>query len=191
MKPVSHFLRLAIVSLFAFSPAHADSPPAMNVRFDPGAIYLRTSRGTQEGVVNDYLGPQATTGVLCDAMDKKIGEVVNVHATEFDSILKVSRMENGKQLSDASYLALNGVEKGAFLIFTEEDSSAYFRIDKGTDQIDSKTLKRSAKGQLLDANGKMAGLCQIKLLHCIAVTLIALLVGCLSHVADFFMPQRN
>lgn len=141
--------------------ARAGDPPTFNVSFDPAATYIKTNRGTEQGVNNDYLGPAATTGVLYDKFDKKVGEFVNVHATEFDAILQVTSLVDGRSLSDASYLAMPGVERGAFLTFSTEDSSAYFKIDKGTNQIDPHVLKRAAKGLLFEESGKMAGLYKV------------------------------
>ena len=141
--------------------ARAGDPPTFNVSFNPAATYIKTNRGTEQGVKNDYLGPAATAGVLYDKFDKKVGEFVNVHATEFDAILQVTSLVDGRSLSDASYLAMPGVERGAFLTFSMEDSAAYFEIDKGTAQIDPHVLKRAAKGLLFEENGKMAALYKV------------------------------
>ncbi len=161
MKHLPLLLR-ALLLWAAFLPAaRAGDPPTFNVSFDPAAVYIKTNRGTEQGVKNDYLGPGATTGVLYDKFDKKVGELVNVHATEFDAILRISSVEPGRSLSDASYLSMSGVERGNFLTFTAEDSSAYFKIDKGTNQIDPHVLKRAAKGLLFEENGKMAALYKV------------------------------
>ena len=141
--------------------ARAGDPPTFNVSFDPAATYIKTNRGTEQGVKNDYLGPGATTGVLYDKFDKKVGEIVNVHATEMDAIFKITAIEPGRSLGEASFLALPGVEKGSFLTFKEEDSSAYFKMDKGTTQIDPDVLKRAAKGLLFSEDGTMAALYRV------------------------------
>ena len=152
----------ALLLWAVFLPAaRAGDPPTFNVSFNPAATYIKTNRGTEQGVKNDYLGPAATAGVLYDKFDKKVGEFVNVHATEFDAILQVTSLVDGRSLSDASYLAMPGVERGAFLTYSTEDSTAYFKIDKGTNQIDPHVLKRAAKGLLFEENGKMAALYKV------------------------------
>ncbi|MDP2875404.1 MAG: sodium ion-translocating decarboxylase subunit beta, partial [Holophaga sp.] len=48
-----------------------------------------------------------------------------------------------------------------FLKFKAEDSAAYFRLDKGTDHIPATKLKRAAKGNLYDDQGRLGGICTV------------------------------
>ena len=108
MKKIFSIVWALLLWAVLLPAARAGDPPTFNVSFDPAATYIKTNRGTEQGVKNDYLGPAATSGVLYDKFDKKVGEFVNVHATEFDAILQVTSLVDGRSLSDASYLAMPG-----------------------------------------------------------------------------------
>ena len=159
MKQSLRLFPLALVVFLATAwPGAAADRPTFGVAFDPTAVYLRISKGTRHGLHNDYLGPKATTGVLLDLQDREVGRFITVHADDFETIVKVTGYAEGKGLADVHHLAIPGIPELNFLTYKPEDSSAYFRIDKGHQQIPGKTLKRAAKGRLFDAHGQLAGI---------------------------------
>jgi len=129
----------------------------LGASFDPAVVFLHIARGTTHGLVNDYLGAAASRGAILDASGGAVGTFVTVHADDFEAIVKVESIVDGRTLSDADHLALP--ELGLYFItFTPEDSHAYFRIDKGRRDLDASILKRAAKGQLYDQHGRVAGI---------------------------------
>lgn len=138
-------------------PLGAGERPVLGVKFDPSAVYLRIGRGTTHGVKNDYLGPQATKGQLLDKVDATLGTFVAVMADDFETVARVETLAPGRTLADVDHLAIP--ELGlAFLKFTPEDSSAYFRLDKGSEHYGHSVLKRGGKGNLHTAGGELAGI---------------------------------
>lgn len=131
--------------------------PGFGVTFDPTATYIRFSKGTTDGLKNDYLGPQATTGRIVDARGIELGTFVTEHADDFETVARVATLTPGKSLADADHLEIPSLGLG-FLKFKTEDSSSYFRLDKGTDHLPAAKLKRAAKGNLFDDQGKLAGI---------------------------------
>ncbi len=131
--------------------------PTFGVTFDATAAYLRIERGTSHGLRNDYLGPQATRGLLLDARDRELGRFVTVHADDFEAIVRVEGLAEGRSLSELDHLSIPELSL-PYLTFGRVDSGAYFRIDKGQDQVDPHVLKRAAKGRLYDAQGRLAGI---------------------------------
>jgi oxaloacetate decarboxylase beta subunit len=148
--------------LAGFEPrvAWATDPPTFTVTFDPTAVYLHIARGTAHGLRNDYLGPKATTGVLLDASERQIGAFVTVWADDYEAIVKVTAVADGRTLSDLDHLAIPDLNL-SHIVFSREDSGAYFRIDKGHAQVPAGTLKRAAKGRLFDASGRVAGIYRV------------------------------
>lgn len=154
MKPV-FLVSIAFVLLGATS-APAAGRPTFGVTFEPGATYLRIHSGTTDGLVNDYLGPAATTGVVRDAFARDVGTVATVHADDFEAIVRVE-FAPGKAIADVDHVAIPALGK-AFLPFTIEPAGTYFRIDKGRDDLDAQVLKRAAKGRLFDGAGRVAAI---------------------------------
>jgi len=152
-SPLIAFLLLASTAW----PALAAGRPTFGITFDPTAEYLRIARGTSHGLTNDYGGPAATTGRLLDAQDRDVGAFVTVYADDFETIVRVTEYAEGRTGADIDHAAIDAL-KLAFITLSREDSSLYFRIDKGTGQIDPHVLKRAAKGRLYDAQGRMAGI---------------------------------
>jgi oxaloacetate decarboxylase beta subunit len=149
---------LSIAILLLVTPAaRAADRPSFGVTFDATAEYLRIHKGTRDGLENDYMGPQATAGVLRDALGRDAGTVVTVHADDFETIVRVASYAQGKSIGDADHVAFPSIGIG-FLPFKQEAPGAYFRIDKGRDHLDARTLKRAAKGYLYDQSGKVAAI---------------------------------
>jgi carboxybiotin decarboxylase len=132
--------------------------PVFDVAFDPAAHYLRVGKGTSDGMVGDYLGPAATRGVLVDREGRGIGTFDTVQADDFQSIVRVTSLVAGRSLRDVDRLSVPGVEALEHLVFREEDSAAYFRIDKGRADLSARVLKRGAKGRLYDERGRLAAI---------------------------------
>ncbi len=156
LRRPAHLLPWLLLASGLTGPAHA-ARPTFGVTFDATAAYLRIERGTSHGLRNDYLGPQATRGLLLDARDRELGRFVTVHADDFEAIVRVEGLAEGHSLAEVDHLAIPDLGL-AYLTFGSLDSSAYFRIDKGRGQIDPHVLKRAAKGQLYDARGRLAGI---------------------------------
>lgn len=135
----------------------AAARPAFKVTFDPGATYLRFSKGSTHGVKNDYLGPQATQGRLVDAQGAEVGTFVVAHADDFETVARVAALAPGRSLAEAEHLEIPALQM-AYLKFKLEDSGAYFRMDKGREDIPASKLKRAAKGNLYDDQGRLAGI---------------------------------
>ena len=151
-------LRLVPLLVLLASPAAwAASRPTFGVAFDATAEYLRIHKGTQDGLVNDYLGEKATTGLLRDALEREVGTFATVHADDFETIVKVTGYAGGKSLADVDHVAVPALKIG-FLPYKLEPNGLYFRIDRGTDHLDPHTLKRAAKGRLFDASGRVAAI---------------------------------
>ena len=147
----------ALATVAAAPRASAAPPPILGASFDPAVVFLHIARGTTHGLVNDYLGAAASRGAILDASGGAVGTFVTVHADDFEAIVKVESIVDGRTLSDADHLALP--ELGLYFItFTPEYSHAYFRIDKGRRDLDASILKRAAKGQLYDQHGRVAGI---------------------------------
>jgi oxaloacetate decarboxylase beta subunit len=134
--------------------------PTFGVTFDATAEYLRLAKGTSHGLKNDYGGPGATTGTLLDAQDREVGTFVTVYADDFESIVRVTAYAEGRTSADIDHAVVPALQLG-YITLTREDSAAYFRIDKGTGQIDPHVLKRAAKGRLFDGQGRMAGIYRV------------------------------
>jgi oxaloacetate decarboxylase beta subunit len=134
--------------------------PTFGVTFDATAEYLRLAKGTSHGLKNDYLGPGATTGTLLDAQDREVGTFVTVYADDFESIVRVTAYAEGRTSAHIDHAVVPALQLG-YITLTREDSAAYFRIDKGTGQIDPHVLKRAAKGRLFDGQGRMAGIYRV------------------------------
>lgn len=156
LKPLARLLPLLVLAAGLAGPAGA-ARPTFGVTFDPTAEYLRIERGTSHGLRNDYLGPQATRGLLLDSRDRELGRFVTVHADDFETIVRVEGLAEGRSLSELDHLSIPELQL-PYLTFGRVDSGAYFRIDKGQDQVDPHVLKRAAKGQLYDAQGRLAGI---------------------------------
>lgn len=152
----TRLLALALLLLAARS-APAAGRPTFGVEFEPGATYLRIHKGASDGVKNDYLGPGATKGILRDARERPVGTFATVHADDFESVVKIDAFADGKTLSDVDHVAIPDLKIG-FLPFKVEPAGLYFRIDKGRDDLDPATLKRAAKGRLLDASGGLVAI---------------------------------
>ncbi len=152
---VKRFLTLLLLVWSALPLAAAR--PEFKVTFDPGATYLRFGKGTTHGLKNDYLGPKATQGRLVDAVGGQVGQFVVAHADDFETIARVTTLAPGRTLGEAEHLEIPDLRMG-YLKFKLEDSSAYFRMDKGHQHIPDATLKRAAKGNLYDDGGKLAGI---------------------------------
>ena len=151
-------LRLLPALLLLLAPAAWGAPrPTFGVTFDATAEYLRIHKGTQDGLVNDYLGEKATTGLLRDALEREVGTFATVHADDFETIVKVTGYAGGKSLADVDHVAVPALKIG-FLPYKLEPNGLYFRIDRGTDHLDPHTLKRAAKGRLFDASGRVAAI---------------------------------
>ena len=161
MKRLSSLL-MVLLGLFVGVPsASAAGLPTFGVSFDATAEYLHINRGTTHGLKNDYGGPGATTGILLDKLNREVGQFVTVHADDFESVIRVTAYADGKSVADVDHVAIPSMAGMQFLKFFAEDSSAYFRIDKGHDQIAANTLKRAAKGQLYDSQGHVAGIYKV------------------------------
>lgn len=145
-----------LFALWAVLPLAA-ARPTFGVTFEPGATYIRFNKGTTHGLKNDYLGPQATRGRLVDAQGIEVGTFVTVHADDFETVAKVVSLAPGRTLSDAEHLEIPALSLN-YLKFKQENSEAYFRIDKGHQHIAASKLKRAAKGNLYDAQGRLAGI---------------------------------
>jgi carboxybiotin decarboxylase len=138
-------------------PAAAERP-TFAVTFEPGVQYLRIGKGTTDGFVGDYLGPGTTRGVLIDRGGREIGAFDTVHADDFQSIVRITSLTGGRSLADVDRLSVPGIEGLEFLTFREEDSAAYFRIDKGRADLSDRVLKRGSKGRLYDERGRLAAI---------------------------------
>jgi hypothetical protein len=154
--PVSFVLALALLAVSS-APLFAAGRPTFGVSFDATSEYLRIGRGTTDGLKGGYLGPDATRGMLLDELNREVGTFVAVHVDDYEAIIQVASFETGKGIADVEHLAIPDLDLD-FITFTREDSGAYFRIDKGRDQIDSGTLKRAAKGRLFDERGRVVAL---------------------------------
>ncbi|HPC81775.1 MAG TPA: sodium ion-translocating decarboxylase subunit beta [Thermoanaerobaculaceae bacterium] len=158
-------LACLLALLGAVGPALAAAPaesgrPAFRATFDATAEYLRIKRGTRHGLRNDYLGPEATRGELRDANDLLVGEFVTVHADDFEAIVRIVSLAEGRSIADIEHVAIPSLSIEC-LKFSREDSRAYFRIDKGSDDLPSDVLKRAAKGRLFDSKGKVAAIYRV------------------------------
>jgi oxaloacetate decarboxylase beta subunit len=152
-------IRLLLAALvLAAAPLSAAERPAFRVTFEPTVEYLRINKGSSHGIVNDYLGPRATRGVLLDTVGREIGTFANVHADDFQSIVVITSYAEGRSLRDVDHLAIPSIDGMEFLTFSAEPPALYFRIDKGRAHIDASTLKRAAKGRLFDDTGDVAGI---------------------------------
>jgi carboxybiotin decarboxylase len=158
MAKATLILVLLAAGLVTFPGVAAAERPAFDVTFDPAERYLQVGKGTSDGMVGDYLGPAATRGVLVDREGREIGTFDTVQADDFQSIVRVTSLAGGRSLADVDRLSVPGVEALAFLIFREEDSAAYFRIDKGRADLSERVLKRGAKGRLYDERGRLAAI---------------------------------
>lgn len=155
---MTRILLLALAVLVAAgAPASGAGQPSFGVRFEPGAVYLRIHKGTQDGLVNDYLGPEATTGVLADSFGRELGTFVTVHADDFEAVVLVTALAAGRSLADVDHVAVPAIGL-TFLPYQVEPADTYFRIDKGTDDTGIGRLKRATKGNLYDAKGRLAGI---------------------------------
>jgi oxaloacetate decarboxylase beta subunit len=152
---------LALLLLAGLAPgARAAARPTFGVAFDGAAEYLRIARGTSHGLKNDYGGPGATTGALLDAQDREVGTFVTVYADDFEAVVRVTGYTEGRTSADIDHAAIPALQL-AYVTLSREDSSQYFRIDRGTGQIDSHVLKRAAKGMLYDAQGQVAAIYRV------------------------------
>jgi oxaloacetate decarboxylase beta subunit len=150
---------LAAALLAAGVPvAAASERPAFTVTFDRTAQYLRIDKGTHHGIENDYLGPRATRGVLVDASGSEVGAFTTVHADDFQSIVRVVALSGGRTLAGVDHLSIPGAPGLEFLPFAIEDASLYFTMDRGRAHLPANVLKHAAKGRLLDAQGRIAGI---------------------------------
>ena len=157
-------LACSLLALFLLSgpvpSAAASDRPTFGATFDGSAEYLRIARGTDHGLKNDYGGPGATTGVLLDAQDREVATFVTVYADDFETIVRVTGYAEGRTSADIDHAVIPALGLG-YITLTREDSSAYFRIDRGRSQIDPHVLKRAAKGMLYDAQGRVAGIYRV------------------------------
>ena len=152
---------LVILLLPGFLPAaSAAGRPTFGVVFDGSAEYLRIAKGTDHGLKNDYGGPGATTGSLLDSQDREVATFVTVYADDFETIVRVTGYADGRTTADIDHAVIPALGLG-YITLTRENSSAYFRIDKGSSQIDPHVLKRAAKGMLYDAAGHVAGIYRV------------------------------
>ncbi len=148
-------LRLVIVlAVLGVGLASADDRPRFGVTFEPGAVYLRIHKGTRDGLRNDYRGPAATRGLVRDAQEREIGTFVTVHADDFEAVVRAD-FAPGQGLAAADHVAVPELQL-AFVPFQVEPAGAYFRIDKGRSELP--VLKRAAKGQLWDAQGRVVAI---------------------------------
>jgi oxaloacetate decarboxylase beta subunit len=148
---------LSVLVLVA-APASAADRPEFGVTFDPSAHYLRIGKGTRDGIQQDYLGPGATRGVLLDRAGQRVGTFVVVQADDFESVVKVEGPADPALLARIDHLSVPGMTGMAYLTYGADDSSAYFRIDRGAEHLPPSTLKRGAKGRLYDAAGRVVGI---------------------------------
>ena len=106
-------LRLVPLLVLLASPAAwAASRPTFGVAFDATAEYLRIHKGTQDGLVNDYLGEKATTGLLRDALEREVGTFATVHADDFETVVRVTGYADGKSLADVDHVAVPALKIG-------------------------------------------------------------------------------
>jgi oxaloacetate decarboxylase beta subunit len=152
----TRLLALALL-LLATRAAPAAGRPTFGVEFEPGATYLRIHKGTTDGVKNDYLGPDATHGLLRDAFERTVGTFVTTHSDDFETVVRVEGFTGGKSLADVDHVAIPELKIG-FLPFKVEPAGLYFRIDKGSEEIGPGKLKRAAKGRLFDASGGLVAI---------------------------------
>ncbi|MBP7677954.1 MAG: hypothetical protein KBB14_16705, partial [Thermoanaerobaculia bacterium] len=148
---------LPLLLVLAALPAGAAERPTFRAAFDGTFTHLRIHKGTRDGLVNDYLGPKATAGVLRDAHEREVGSFVTIHADDFEAVVRVASFAAGRSLADVDHLAIPSLKLG-FLPFTVEPSGLYFRIDKGRAQLSPDVLKRASKGRLFDADGRVAAI---------------------------------
>ena len=153
-------LRLLVLTagVVILSGCAAAERPTFGVTFDPSAQYLRIGKGTTDGLVGDYLGPAATRGVLFDREGREIGAFETVHADNLGSLVRVTSLASGRSRADVHRLSVPGIEELAHLVFHQEDSDAYFRLDKGRADVPERVLKRGAKGRLYDERGRLAAI---------------------------------
>ncbi len=147
---------VTVALLIATAVPAAAGGPSFGVAFDAAVEYLRIHKGTRDGLVTDYMGPAATTGLLLDAREQEVGTFVTAHADDFEAVIRVS-LAPGRALAEVDHVSIPALDL-AFLPFAREDSRSYFRIDKGRTHLDPHTLKRGAKGQLYAAGGAVAGI---------------------------------
>ena len=158
-RTVRTLIFLLLLPPAAAAPAAAGRP-TFGVTFDATAEFLRIARGSSHGLRNDYGGPGATTGSLLDAQDREVASFVTVYADDFESIVRVAGYAAGRATADIDHAAVPALGL-AYITLTREERGVYFRIDKGTSQVEARLLKRAAKGRLYDAQGRVAGIYRV------------------------------
>jgi oxaloacetate decarboxylase beta subunit len=159
-RPARTLLFALLLVPAAAAPAAAAGRPIFGVAFDATQEYLRIARGSSHGIRTDYGGPGATTGTLLDAQDREVGSFVTVYADDYETLVRVTGYAGGRASADIDHAAIPALGLG-YITLAREDSAAYFRIDRGTSQVDPHVLKRGAKGLLYDAGGGVAGLYRV------------------------------
>ena len=156
--------RLLLLILFALFviPLGAQDRLSFSVdKFAAGETFIRFGKGTEHGLVSDFMGPKATKGVLKDIFGNEAGTFTALFATDFETIARVDSRVEGIPIEDIDHLAIDHLDL-SYVKFHWEDSHDYFYLDKGIKDIDPKKLKRGAKGNLYDDQGKLAGICTIE-----------------------------
>jgi oxaloacetate decarboxylase beta subunit len=157
-------LLFSIFSMLLAPQLRAESRPEFHVRFVPGEVYIRFNKGTDDGVNsdrNDLRGPLATRGTLKDVYGKDVGAFVTVFADNKQAVARIDSIAKGVSVADVDHVEIPELNFG-YLKFQLEMSENYFYMDKGWGEIKSSIFKRGAKGNLYDAQSKLAGICTIE-----------------------------
>jgi oxaloacetate decarboxylase beta subunit len=139
--------------------------PTFGVSF-PDTPYATLLKGTHDGLAAPVDGPQAvskatpgTSGDLFDRTGRVIGRFEVILAGT-DSCTARLDMEPGCFAADVIRIAAPTARLD-HIPFTLEDPASYFRIDKGWRNMSAAALKAGAKGQLLNRQGRQAGLFRV------------------------------
>jgi len=157
---VKKLLLLILCALFVV-PLHAERP-VFGVNFVPGETYIRFTKGTRDGLKNDFKGPNATRGILKDVYGTEVGTFVTAYAADFESIALIDKIAEGVSIESVDHLEISELERMDYIKFKLEASENYFYIDKGNKDITISTFKRGAKGNLYDRDGHLAGICTVE-----------------------------
>ncbi len=139
--------------------------PTFGVSF-PDTPYATLFHGTRHGFTApewDLKGKQqvqpGTAGILFDRDNSAIGRFEVVLAGT-DSCTARLDMAPGHFAADVARMASPAARMDNVL-FALDDPTRYFRIDKGRRDMSAAVLKPGAKGQLLDRQGRQAGLFRV------------------------------
>ncbi len=139
--------------------------PTFGVSF-PDTPYATLLKGTRHGFAAPEWDLKAkklvqpgTSGLLFDRDDRAIGRFEVVLAGTDSSTARLD-MAAGHFAEDVARIA-SPTARMDNILFTREDPTRYFRIDKGWRDMSATVLKAGAKGQLLDQQGRQAGLFRV------------------------------